>query len=138
MTINKKRTVVSILTAALATMAMAVTASAYTYGFSFSLDSAYQQYTTACQKTNTRSYASVMVDDGNFINSDRLYLRVCENYKADDYIYEFATETKWVNGPYDFDLTYYSGQGVKGTKYRLRGYQDGEVGALSAKGTWQP
>lgn len=138
MTIKKKRTVVSALVALFATTAMAVTASAYTYSFSFKLDSAYQQYTVACEKLNTRDYASVEVDSGNFIDSDRLYLRVCENYKADDYIYEFATETKWVNGPYDLDLDYYSGHGDKGTKYRLRGYQDGTVGALTAKGTWQP
>lgn len=138
MTVKKKRTVVSALVALFAATAMAVTASAYTYGFNFKLDSAYQQYTVACTKLNTRSYASVDVDDGNFIDSDRLYVRVCENYKADDYIYEFATETKWVNGPYDFDLNYYSGQGNKGTKYRLRGYQDGEIGALNANGTWQP
>lgn len=138
MTIKKKRTVVSALAAAFASAAMAITASAYTYGFSFSLGVSDQEYTAACTKNNTLSYASVAVTGGNFINSDRLYLRVCENYKADDYIYDFATETKWVNATYDFTLKYYSGQGVKGTRYRLRGYQDGEVGSLKASGTWQP
>lgn len=140
MTIKKKRAVVSALVALFATTAMAITASAetYTYKFSFHLDYAYQQYSAAAEKTNTRDYASVNVTSGNFLDGDRLYLRVCENYKADDYVNEFATETKWVNGPYDFDLDYYSGHGYRNHEYVLRGYQDGELYNLYASGRWQP
>lgn len=138
MTIKRKRTVVSVVMAVFATAAMAITASAYAYGFEFNLDISYQEYTVGCQKTNSLRYASVDVDSGNFDNSDRLYLRVCENYKADDYIYEFASETKWVNAPYDFTLNYYSGHGSYGTKYRLRGYSDGEIDDLQAEGSWMP
>lgn len=138
MTLKKKRTVVSALVAVFATAAMAVTAAAYTYDFNFDLDIAYQEYTDPCRKTNSLSYASVDVESDGFDSTDRLYLRVCENYKADDYIYEFATETKWVNGSYDFTLNYYSGQGVYGRYYRLRGYNDGQIDDLEVQGTWQP
>lgn len=90
-------------------------------------------------KLNTNRYASVDVDGGNLIaGSDILYFRVCENYKADSYVYEFAGETKWVDSEYNFTLNYYTNHGYKGTSYRLRAYSDGEYGGLNAYGTWQP
>lgn len=141
MTIKMKRTITSAFIAVFATAAMAITASAantYKYGFSFDLDISHQQYTGACQKNNSLSYASVDVVDGQFDASDRAYFRVCENYKADDYIYDFATETKWINGPYDFTLNYYSGHGTYWKYYRLRGYNDGEMDDFEATGSWQP
>lgn len=139
MTIKKKRTVVSTLLAAFATMAMSATAfAANDLAFNFDLVSGGDDYTTAAKKYSSARYASVNVEDGNFVNSDRLYLRVCRDEQASDGVYYFATETKWVNSaPYSFTLNYYTGEGETLKKYRLRGYQDGPL-SVRANGTWQP
>lgn len=140
MTVKKKRTLASIITTAIATASLTViTASAATFNF-YHLDMGDDQYTGAVQKTNTLHYATVSVDGGNYVNSDRMYFRVCENEKAADGSYYFATETKQVNGPYKFSLNYTEAPGIYGDYYRMRGYLSihSELDALNTWGTWTP
>ncbi len=142
MTVKKKRTLASIITAAIATMSLTVvTASAATATFHFyNLDVGDDQYTAAVEKTNSLQYATISVDGGNFVNSDQLFFRVCENKMASDGVYYFATETKQVNGPYTFSLDYTEAPGVYSDEYRLRGYLSvhSVYDALDAWGTWTP
>ncbi len=141
MTVKKKRTLASIITAAIATMSLTVvTASAETTFNFYHLNIGDDQYTAAVEKTNSLQYATISVDGGSFVNSDRLFFRVCENEMAGDGVYYFATETKQVNGPYNFSLDYTEAPGVYGDYYRLRGYLGvhSELNALDAWGTWTP
>ena len=136
MTIKKKRTLASTLVALFAATAMTATAFAAT--FDFSLYYGGDEYSEVATKWNSLSYATVNVEDGNFWDSDRLYLRVCENKQASDGVYNFATETKWVNNTYSgLELKYYTGENVYRGEYRLRGYQAAEQ-SINANGTWTP
>lgn len=136
MTIKKKRTFASVLVALCATTAM--TATAFAASFRFSLQSGTDEYSAAATKWNYLSYATVNVNDGNFNDDDRLYLRVCENEQASDGVYYFATETKWVNNTYPgLKLNYYENEDEFLGEYRLRGYQ-AAYQSVWASGTWNP
>lgn len=136
MTIKKKRTFVSTLVALFATTAM--TASAFAASFYFDLQAGEDDYSGLAIKRNYLSYATADVERGNFNDNNRLYLRVCENERASDGVYYFATETKWVNAKYyGLQLDYYDGEDVYGDDYRLRGYQAANQ-SVWASGTWNP
>lgn len=139
MSVKKKRTISAITASVAASLCLAVTAAAAS--FNFTLNIAEDDYTSPAIKTNSLQYASVDVNSGNFVSSDRLYLRVCTNVQGSDGNYNFATETKWVNAaPYSLTLNYTEATGTYGSKYRLRGYQGASAsyGNLTASGTWAP
>lgn len=142
MTIKKKRTIVSAFVALSAMAAIATSAAAATMDnrsfFSFHLQGYSDDYSSAVRKVDTLQTAYVRVDSNDFISSDRLYLRVCKNTLGSDDNYLFATETKWVNSPYELLLKYNADTpGVQGNYYRLRGYQQSN-NDLYTYGYWEP
>ena len=129
--LKKKRTIASVASAAIAAMAMTISVAAAS--FDFSLNVGEEDYSSKARKTNTLQHATVTVSDGNFVSSDRLYLRVVDNAK------DFATETKWVNSAKSILLNYTEQDGVKNYYYYLRGYQGASaLYSVEANGTWTP
>lgn len=134
MTIKKKKTLSSIVVAAFAATALAVTASAASGSFSFyKLSPGEDDYSSRVLKSTASQTATVNVTDGDFVNSDRLYLRVVDAAK------DFATETKWVNTLTTVSLRYTEQTGTSGRYYYLRGFQgESATYSVTARGTWTP